>query len=182
MSKNANLNLRENYRNWLPHLVREDVQKKVFPYSCFMFNWSGDMNMASAIRSGNGLGCKEFFYYGKKAWDRRGSVGTHHYSMVTFVDEYHDFLKMKDKYHFVAIDNNHNFDCKAIQNYNWETPEGKEPLLIFGEEGSGLTDEILSICDDIVYIPMFGSVPSFNVASCATVVMFDIVNKKFIKE
>lgn len=176
------LNIRQKYRDWTIDLVREDIQKTVFPYSCFMFNWSGDMNMASAIRSGNGLGCKEFFYFGKKAWDRRGSVGTHHYSMVTFIREIEQFVAMKEKYHFIAIDNNHEFKCTPMKDFQWETKDGKEPLLVFGEEGNGLTPDILSICDDIVFIPMFGSVPSFNVSCCASMVMYDIVNKKFTKE
>jgi len=176
------MNVADKYKAWEADLIREDVQSRVFPYSCFMFNWSGDMNMASAIRSGNGFGCKEFFYFGKKNWDRRGAVGTQNYSKISFVKYFEDFIKMKDRYHFVGIDNNHQFNCIPVQNFEWEPKDNKELLLIFGEEAAGLSKEVLDLCDDIVYVPMFGSVRSFNVASCASIIMFDLVNKKFMKD
>lgn len=171
-------NVREKYKDWTVDLIREDVQKTVFNYSALMFNWSGDFNQASLIRSGNAFGCKELFYYGKKKYDKRGSVGTHNYSLVTYIKEFEDFVKMKEKYSFIGIDNNHNFDCVDMFQYDWKTD--KEPLLIFGEEGSGLTEEILLLCDKIVYIKQFGSVPSLNVASCATTCFYDLINKRFV--
>ncbi len=45
--------------------------------------------------------------------------------------------------------------------------------LIVGNEGAGIPDEVLSQCDEIIYIPQFGEVECLNVAVSASIVLFD---------
>jgi tRNA G18 (ribose-2'-O)-methylase SpoU len=44
-------------------------------------------------------------------------------------------------------------------------------MFIFGEESKGLSDEILDLCEDYVYIPMIGSVRSLNVGTASGILM-----------
>jgi tRNA G18 (ribose-2'-O)-methylase SpoU len=50
-------------------------------------------------------------------------------------------------------------------------------MMIFGEEGPGLTLAMQALCKDIVHIEMFGSVRSFNCGSASAVAMYDFVSK-----
>ena len=44
--------------------------------------------------------------------------------------------------------------------------------LVFGNELSGVGDEVIGICDACMYIPQFGSKHSLNVSVCAGVVLW----------
>jgi tRNA G18 (ribose-2'-O)-methylase SpoU len=48
---------------------------------------------------------------------------------------------------------------------------------MFGEEQRGLSAEALLLADDIVYIPMRGSVRSFNVGTASGIAMYDYCMK-----
>ncbi len=49
--------------------------------------------------------------------------------------------------------------------------------LVFGNEISGISREILELCDDKVSIPMHGIKESLNVSVAVGIVLFDIVSK-----
>lgn len=49
-----------------------------------------------------------------------------------------------------------------------------EGVFIFGNEGSGISPEILDLTDWNVFIPMAGTVESLNVSSTAAIVLFYI--------
>ena len=53
------------------------------------------------------------------------------------------------------------------------------PLLIFGEEGKGLTDEMLDLADDIVMIEQFGSVRSLNAGTSSGIAMYNCIQGMF---
>ena len=57
--------------------------------------------------------------------------------------------------------------------------------LIVGNEGIGIPDEFLNLCDEIIYIPQFGEVECLNVAVSASIVLFDFtrnnINRREIK-
>jgi tRNA G18 (ribose-2'-O)-methylase SpoU len=47
-------------------------------------------------------------------------------------------------------------------------------VLILGEEVHGITQEIKSICDDLIEIPMFGKKESFNVSVAAGIALYGL--------
>ena len=169
------MNLLDKYSQWSVDLVREDVRKNTLPYSCLMSHVEGDFNMSTAIRNANAFGCKELFYFGKKDWDRRGAVGTHHYSLVTQLKDLDSIKSLKEQYKFVAIECNLDRNCTSFFDYKIQP----NTLFIFGEESKGLSDEILDLCDDYVFIPMMGSVRSLNVGTASGIIMSEAMKQMF---
>ena len=51
----------------------------------------------------------------------------------------------------------------------------KKYTLIFGNEVQGLSDSVLSLLDQAVEIPQYGTKHSLNVAVCGGIVMWDVV-------
>lgn len=49
--------------------------------------------------------------------------------------------------------------------------------LVLGNEVTGLSTDVISECDDIIEIPTFGAKNSLNVASCAPVVLYEILRQ-----
>ncbi len=54
----------------------------------------------------------------------------------------------------------------------------KPVVFIFGNEIDGINQELLSMCDQLIEIPQFGTKHSLNVSVSAGVVLWDYVNKK----
>lgn len=169
-------NVVDKYREWEVDLIREDLHKNSFPYAILMEQWQGDFNFSQCIRNANAFGAREIFYIGKRRYDKRGAVGTYNYTYVKHLPSFDELLKLKEIYTFIGIDN---IDGSVpVENYVWPT----NPLLIFGEEGCGLTSKIVDICESVVKISQYGSVRSLNAGTASGIICYDFVNKYVQKE
>lgn len=159
-------NVIDDYKQWETVKIKEDLDRKSFPYAIMMQHIQGDFNISTFVRNGNAFGVKELFYYGKRKWDRRGAVGTHNYKQLTHLDSYEEIANLKSKYRLIAIENSVENPTKI----NDFIPQEND-LFIFGEEMMGISDEVLKLCDMCVYIPQFGSVRSLNVGTASGIIM-----------
>lgn len=173
-----NWNVCDKYRNqdWTVDLVKKDLEAKCFPYAVLMENFVGDFTIGSVLRSCNALGGSEMYYYGRKKYDKRASVGTYHYTSMKNISNFEDLLALKEKYVFVALENSVQ-KATPIYDYEWDS----NSLIVIGEEGKGISDETLKICDKFIFIPQYGSVRSMNAAVAGSIAMNDYVSK-FLKQ
>jgi tRNA G18 (ribose-2'-O)-methylase SpoU len=169
-------NVIDRYKGWATDLIREDVKRHTFPYAVMFENLMGDFNLSSTLRSANSFGAREMYYLGKKKWDKRGAVGTHNYTDIKHIPDHEGLKTLKSQYTFVALEIG---VPKAQSIYTFQWPEN--PLIILGEEGSGITSETLELCDYFVYIPQYGSVRSLNAAVAGSIAMSDFVCKHIQK-
>lgn len=87
------------------------------------------------------------------------------------VDDLAPFLShLKEKGHHIA----------AVEQVHGSIPlsqfdfTGKQPLvLVFGNEVSGVSDEVLGLCDSAIEIPQSGIKHSLNIAVCAGIVLWE---------
>lgn len=56
----------------------------------------------------------------------------------------------------------------------------KNFALIVGNEAFGVTGEALSLCDEVIYIPMGGKAESLNASVAASVLMFESVRQRYL--
>jgi len=55
----------------------------------------------------------------------------------------------------------------------------KDPVaIIVGSEEKGISGEILTICDDLVSIPLFGNISSLNVSVAASLLMYEAIRQR----
>lgn len=134
-----------------------------------------DMNLSSCIRSANSFNIDHIVMAGRKRYDRRGTVGAHHYIDVVHkldrestIQDYH-----YHGYRIVALEHDDSFEMTEISEYEWDS----KTLLIVGEEGRSIPADILELADDIVYIPMMGTVRSLNLASAVSIALYDYTSK-----
>lgn len=164
-------NVADQFKEKTVEEIKQHLQDTAFPFAVCMENWNSDFNFSSLARSANAFNAKEIFYIGNKKVDRRGMLGVQNYSTITWLSTIDNLIKLKDKYVFVAVDNVSG--SVPLPSYSWK----ENSLMIFGSEGTGLTQEILSMCEDIVHIPMYGSIRSFNAAAAASITMYDYTSK-----
>jgi tRNA G18 (ribose-2'-O)-methylase SpoU len=141
-----------------------------------MMHVNGDFNLSTLVRNANFFGFKEAFYVGgSKQWDRRGTVGTHHYTDLKHIKTEEDFVSYVrlNNYTLIAIENNiPEYDNKTCNLFSYNCFDSScYPMFIFGEEKCGLSNYMLDQSDMIITIPAYGSVRSLNVGTTSGIVM-----------
>ena len=175
-TETRSVNVQDEFMNLTAEQVRDATVEGRSRMVTVCMNLTSDFNKASAIRSHSAFLGAEVFMIGKRKFDRRGTVGSHHYnhiyqaeSLVEVIDALHE-----DGYTVVAVDNNSDFECFPV--YGVDLPE--KTAFVYGEESSGLTDSDLELCDLIAYIPQWGAAPrSLNVAAAASIMMSEYARR-----
>lgn len=164
-------NVIDKYKKWTDEEIRADLVSNRSEMVSIFCNFQGDYNKACGIRSNNAFLGKEVYIVGRRKYDHRGTVGTYHYETVYYADtlkEVTDKLR-QEGYTVFAVDN--------IEKYNpvnlFEIEFPKKSAFVFGEENSGLSKRQIECCDRMIYIQQYGSVRSLNVASAASIIMYE---------
>lgn len=127
---------------------------------------TGDFNKSSILRTAEIFGATEFIIVGSKKWDRRGAVGAQHRIVVSHFATWEEFWDRSCHkfYNVTALEQS---DGKSIplNEFKW----APMTMLVVGEEGNGLSQDVLDRCDNIVEINQFGAGRSLNVAAAAAI-------------
>ena len=131
-------------------------------------NLERDFNMGTIVRSANAFGVRRVIVIGRHQWNKRGAMATDRYLHVEYVPTTAEFVEMMcaEKRHIVAIDNIEG----SVDMSQTRLPE--RAVLVFGQEGPGVSAELAKVAEQIVAIEQFGSTRSINVGAAATVAMY----------
>lgn len=164
-----NRNIAEKYRWWDHTDIIADLDGKRSELLTIFMNVAGDFNISSGIRNNLWFNTSGAYICGKKHYDRRGTVGAHHYVPVDHNESIEDLIQnLRDEgYRIVAAEISD--DAQPLTTYEWDS----RSAVIFGEESKGLDELTLSLADDIVFVPGRGSVRSLNVATTSGIFIYD---------
>lgn len=170
-----NRNLIDHYKYWTDDAIRADLETKRHNFSVVCCNIGNDFNIATVIRNANAFLAKEVVIYGNKKYDRRGTVGTHHYTNfrhVKSIDNLQSYIeetisKFEGKVKLLGIDNVS--EAKDINAFDFDP--NVHYIMVFGQEQIGIPENVLSMCDELLYIPQYGSVRSINVGTASGIIM-----------
>lgn len=162
-------NIKEEFKEMSQEEIISTLSESSCPLKVFLNNSIMDFNWGTVVRNANGFNLSEIRFCGRKRYDRRGTVGAHHYSNVTYRDSLIESIKesREQGYKIVAAEYDERFPMHSVNDYDWD----EKSVIVFGEEGVSIPTEVLELVDDIVYIPMFGSVRSFNVGTASGIMM-----------
>ena len=115
---------------------------------------------------------------GRRQWNKRGAMMTDKYLHITYLattEEFVDKMRTEDR-EIIAIDN-----IPGSVNMS-QTSLPKHAVLVFGQEGPGISTELAGAADQIVAIEQFGSTRSINVGAAATVAMYCWLQQNVLAE
>lgn len=168
---NDKRNVVDFYKYWSDDAIRADLDEKRHNFSVLVTNFVRDFNLSAIIRNSNAFLAKEVIIYGSKQYDRRGTIGTHHYTNFKHVKEIGSLDEIARDSILVGIDNIER--SIPIEDYKWDYD--KHIIMAFGEESVGLRPEIIERCSQLLYIKQYGSVRSLNVGCASAITMFSYV-------
>lgn len=167
-------NIQDKYWGWTVEQIKADLDLRRHNFSVLCLNIQGDFNLGTVIRNSNAFLAKEVIIFGKKRYNRRGTVGTHWYENLRHVkieenDSEERLLEIFSEFDIIyGIDNVP--EAKPIEKYNFD--KDKKILFVFGEEGTGIPNKFINHCNEVLMIKQYGSVRSINVGCASSVVMF----------
>ncbi len=159
-------NVKDVYRYWKIEAILADLDKTRTPLHIAIENWQHDFNIGTIVRSANAFNVAAVHIIGKKHWNRRGAMATEKYLHVFQHQTIADFVEAVQGYALVAVDNQ-----PGATNLS-EVLLPKKAVLVFGGEGPGISQEMLSRCEKMVQIEQFGSTRSVNVGVAAGIIMY----------
>jgi tRNA G18 (ribose-2'-O)-methylase SpoU len=160
-------NVVDRYRYWTVDAIVADLDLRRHPFHVAIENWQHDFNIGSIVRTANAFAVAEVHIVGKKRWNRRGAMVTDRYQHVRHHGSVEDFAgwAAAEGLAVVGIDNVD--DSVPIETASLE----RECVLVFGQEGPGLSEEARAACDRTLSIAQFGSTRSINAGAAAAIAM-----------
>ena len=166
--KEDNRNVLDIYKG-LPH---DDIVEKLdsagTELEIAIENTERDFSMGTIVRSANAFGVRHVHVIGRHQWNKRGAMMTDKYLHVHYyetIGHFIDAMKERQKV-VVAVDNIPGSKPLA------EVPLPKNAVLVFGQEGPGISSELAEKAETIVAIEQFGSTRSINVGVAAGIAMY----------
>ena len=160
-------NVVDRYRYWRMDAIVADLDLRRHPFSVAIENWQHDLNIGSIVRTANAFLAETVHIVGRRRWNRRGAMVTDRYQHVLHHDDVVGLLDWARERQLpvVAVDN----VPGSVPVEAYDLPEGC--LLLFGQEGPGLTPEARAGAALTVSIAQFGSTRSLNAGVAAGIAM-----------
>ena len=162
-------NVVDEYRYWTMDAIVADLDTHRHSFHVAIENWQHDMNIGSIVRSANAFLAAEVHIIGKRRWNRRGAMVTDRYQHVRHHEDVAAFAAWADaaSLPIIAIDNVEG----AVALDRADLPEAC--VLLFGQEGPGLSDAAVDAASGVVEITQYGSTRSINASAAGAVVMYE---------
>jgi tRNA G18 (ribose-2'-O)-methylase SpoU len=164
-------NVVDKYRYWSMEAIVADLDSKRHSFHVAIENWQHDLNIGSIVRTANAFLAAEVHIIGNRRWNRRGAMVTDRYQHIKHHPTVEDFVAWAATANdgkalpTIAIDNVPG--CKQLESY--EMP--KNCVLLFGQEGPGLSEAAIEASQDVVEITQYGSTRSINASAAAAITM-----------
>ena len=168
-----NRNVIDRYRYWNVDAIVADLDKRRHPFCVAIENWQHDLNIGSIVRSANAFAANLVHIIGRRRWNKRGAMVTDRYQHVLHhetIDSFAVWAK-KNQLPVIAVDNVKG--CQPIHNFCLP----RCCVLLFGQEGPGLSQEAINMADAIVAIEQFGSTRSINASAAAAIAMHSWITR-----
>jgi tRNA G18 (ribose-2'-O)-methylase SpoU len=160
-------NVVDRYRYWSLDAIVADLDTRRHPFHVAIENFGHDFNIGSVVRTANAFLAEEVHIVGRKRWNRRGAMVTDRYQHVRHHEDASELAEWcrAGGLTLVGIDN-------VAGSVPLETSDlPRDCMLLFGQEGDGLSEEAQRNCATILSIAQFGSTRSINAGAAAAIAM-----------
>jgi tRNA G18 (ribose-2'-O)-methylase SpoU len=160
-------NVVDRYRYWRLEAIVADLDLRRHPFHVAIENWDHDLNIGTVVRNANAFAAAAVHVVGRRRWNRRGAMVTDRYQHVV----HHRTIE-----ELVAWASNEELPIWGVDNL-----PGAEPIecaalprrvvLLFGQEGPGLSEPAQEAVDRVLSISQFGSTRSINAGVASGIAM-----------
>lgn len=160
-------NVVDRYRYWTVEAIVADLDLVRHPFHVAIENLEHDFNIGSVVRTANAFNAASVRVVGRRRWNRRGAMVTDRYLHVGHHDDAAGLAEWaaSEGLPVIGVDNLPG----SVPLETFELP--RACVLLFGQEGAGLSEAARAACTATVSVAQFGSTRSINVGAAAAVAM-----------
>ena len=160
-------NVVDGYRYWAREAIVAELDSRRHPFHVAVENWEHDLNIGTVVRNANAFMAAGVHIVGRRRWNRRGAMVTDRYQHVT---------RHPDVADLVAWADTAGLDVVGIDNLPGSVPLESTVLpercvLVFGQEGPGLSDAVREVATMVCSIAQYGSTRSINAGVASGIAM-----------
>lgn len=160
-------NVVDRYRYWRLDAIVADLDTRRHSFHVAIENWQHDFNIGSVVRTANAFLAAEVHIVGQRRWNRRGAMVTDRYQHVRHHAEISGLVAWASAEGLPVIGIDNLPGAAPIETYSLP----RECVLLFGQEGPGLSDTARDALDVVLSIAQFGSTRSINAGAAAAIAM-----------
>jgi len=156
-------------------ITQQDMKMEQIRFALLMEDIQDSGNLGSMLRSAAAAGCDAAFLSKgcADAWSPkvlRAAMGGH---FALRIYERQDLRNIANEFHGTLLA----ASLKATRSLYECDLDGNVAFMI-GNEGAGLTDELMGFATQLVTIPIPGKVESLNAAAAAAICLFEVVRRR----
>ena len=160
-------NVVDGYRYWSREAIVAELDSRRHPFHVAVENWEHDLNIGTVVRNANAFMAAGVHIVGRRRWNRRGAMVTDRYQHVTHHPDVADLVAWADTA---------GLDVVGIDNLPGSVPLESTVLpercvLVFGQEGPGLSDAVREVATMVCSIAQYGSTRSINAGVASGIAM-----------
>ena len=166
-------NVADRYRYWRMEAIVADLDERRHPFHVAVENWRHDLNIGAVVRNANAFLAAEVHIVGERRWNRRGAMVTDRYQHVRHHPTLAEFAAWAAGASLPVLGVDNLPGSVAIDAYALP----RQCVLLFGQEGPGLSEEARALSEAVLAIRQFGSTRSINAAAASAVAMHEWVRR-----
>lgn len=160
-------NVVDAYRYWTREAIIADIDRRRHRLHIAIENFGSDANIGTVVRTANAFAVDTVHIVGRRRWNRRGAMVTDRYQRLCHHDSTAELLEFAAAAGLTVV---------AVDNVPGSSPLEttvlpRDCLLVFGQEGPGITAEAGTGAALTVSIAQFGSTRSINAGVAAGIAM-----------
>ena len=160
-------NVVDRYRYWRLEAIVADLDERRHPFHVAIENWDHVLNIGTVVRNANAFLANAVHIIGRRRWNRRGAMVTDRYQHVLHHGDIETFAAWCVERELLVI---------GIDNLPGAVPLEHTPLpracvLLFGQEGPGLSEPARAAATQVCSIAQYGSTRSINAGVASGIAM-----------
>jgi tRNA G18 (ribose-2'-O)-methylase SpoU len=162
-------NVVDRYRYWSSDAIVADLANRRRPFHVAIENWKHDMNIGTVVRNANAFMAQAVHIVGNRRWNRRGAMVTDRYVDVRHHETIADLATWAaaERLPLLGVD----LLPGSVSITDAEIPEAC--VLLFGQEGPGLSVDARAAVSAVLHIPQDGSTRSINAGVASGIAMYE---------
>lgn len=161
-------NVIDEFKGWQHDAIVRELDARGVSLEIAIENTERDFNMGTIVRSANAFGVRHIHVVGRRQWNKRGAMATDKYLHVHYYPSVSEFIEAMSARGrcIIALDN----IAGSVPLAGERLPENA--VLVFGQEGPGISPDLARAAARVVAIEQLGSTRSINVGVAAGIAMY----------
>ena len=169
-------NVLDKYRYWSREAIVADLDLRRHPFHVAIENWQHDLNIGTVVRNANAFLASTVHIVGERKWNRRGAMVTDRYQHLEHHPTVEGFVTAMTASELTVVGIDNLPGAQPIET----TPLPRDCVLVFGQEGPGLSGPVREMAELVLSISQFGSTRSINAGVASGIAMHSWIRQHAI--